>query len=115
MAAPAEAPRPLVIYVGDDLSYTVTNQTKAGVAIPIGGRTYALKVRPTAGSTTVLATATCTVVGDGSTGVVTVTIAKAITAALTPQAAVADLEETNGAAVTTLIRWPVSIVQDVTR
>jgi hypothetical protein len=73
-----------------------------------------MKIRAAADETTVLATPTATVT-DGANGVVTVALAAATTSALTPQSAVADLEETNGATVTTLVRWRVEIVKDVTR
>lgn len=114
MAGPASPSRPLVIYVGDTLSFTVTSTTDGTTPIDITGRTYAMKVRAASDSTTVLATATCQVT-DAANGVVTCSIPAATTAALTAGVAVADLEETNGATVTTLVRWKVDIVQDVTR
>lgn len=114
MAAPATPRNPLVVYIGDTLEFTVTSQDSNGVPVAVTGRTYALKIRPAASSSTVLATADCTVT-DGANGVVLVTIPAATTAALDPGTGVADLEETNGATVTTLVRWKVSIVEDVTR
>ena len=114
MAAPAQPKNPLVIYQGDTLSFTVTSQDSDGNPINVTGRTYAMKVRPSSSSSTVLATATC-VVTDGANGVVSVTIPAATTAALDVGTGVADLEETNGSTVTTLVRWKVSIVEDVTR
>lgn len=114
MAAPAHSTNPLVIYTGDTLSFTVTSQDSTGTPINITGRTYAMKIRSAASSTTVLATATCTVT-DGPNGVVSVSIPAATTAALATGTGVADLEETNGSTVTTLLRWRVAIVGDVTR
>lgn len=114
MAAPATPPRPLVIYVGDTLSFTVTSKDSDGAAINIAGRTYAMKIRPSADSSTVIATATCTIT-DAANGVVTVSIPATTTDDLEAGVAVADLEETTGGTVTTLVRWRVEIVQDVTR
>jgi hypothetical protein len=114
MAAPATPPRPLVIYVGDTLSFTVTSTTDGVTPVDITGRTYACKIRASADASTVLATATCQVT-TAAGGEVTVSIPATTTDDLTPGVAVADLEETNGGTVTTLVRWRVEIVQDVTR
>ena len=114
MPAPVRAPNPLVIYIGDTLSFNVTMRDLVGAPIAITGRTYRMQVRESAGSSTAITSASCTVT-SASGGVVNVAMSSASTGALTPTNGVADLEEFDAGAVTSLIRWQISIVQDVTR
>lgn len=113
MANPAAYP--LTIRIGDTETIALTIQDAAGAAVNIAGRSYASQIRATADSSTVLASFTCAIVGDGSTGQVTCTLPASTTAALTAGPAVFDLQETNGTVVTTLLEGAVSIVRDVTR
>jgi len=108
------------LIMGDDISVVITlkdsdGATPAVITTPnITGRTYASQIRTTAISGTILATFTVTVT-DGAAGKLTMTMGKAVTAALSPVAAVFDIQETNGATVTTIISGTVDIVSDVTR
>jgi len=112
MSSPANYP--LTVRIGDTETITLNLQDANGTAINVTGRTYAAQIRSTADSTTVLASFTCAI-SNAAGGVVTATLPAATTAALTPGVAVFDLQETNGATVTTLLAGPVTITQDVTR
>lgn len=85
-----------------------------GTPINITGRTYNAQIRPTADSTAITATFTCTVT-NGTAGQFVCTLSAATTAALSAGQAVYDIQETNGSTVTTLLQGPVFVVQDVTR
>jgi len=112
MSSPANYP--LTVRIGDTETITLNLQDAAGAAINVTGRTYAAQIRSTPDSTTVLASFTCAI-SNAAGGVVTATLPASTTAALTPGVAVFDLQETNGATVTTLLAGPVTITQDVTR
>jgi hypothetical protein len=112
MTTPANYP--LTIRIGDTETVNLTMQDSSGAAINITGRTYAAQVRVTPDASTVLATFACSIV-NAATGKVAATLSATTTAGLTPGGAVWDLQETNGATVTTLLSGPVTIVQDVTR
>lgn len=115
MGAPAQAPRPLVVYRGDTLRVVVKNREADGVTpVDITGRSYAMQIRSHAASPTIVATPTCAVI-DGPNGVLIITLPASTTATLPVCRAVADLEETSASTVTTLVRWDVLIVSDVTR
>lgn len=112
MSTPASWP--LTVRIGDTETVTLYLQDAAGTAINITGRTYAAQIRETADASSVLASFTCAI-SNAAGGIVTATLPAATTAALTPGAAVFDLQETNSSVVTTLLAGPVTIVQDVTR
>ena len=106
---------PLTIRTGDTETVSVQMQTAAGAAIDITGRTYQAQIRDTAASTAVLATFTCSVT-NGTAGTFACTLGTATTAALSPQTAVWDCQETTaGGVVSTLLAGHVWVVQDVTR
>lgn len=113
MTTPANYP--LSVRIGDTETISLTIQDENGTATNIAGRTYASQIRSSADATTVIASFTCAIVGNGSTGQVTCTLPASTTSALSPGMAVFDLQETNGTVVTTLLAGQVSIVQDVTR
>jgi hypothetical protein len=113
MGAPANYP--LTVRTGDTETVTVTLQDSAGAAVNITGRTYQAQIRDTAASTAVLATFTCSVT-NGTAGIFACTLGTATTAALSPQTAVWDCQETTaGGVVSTLLAGQVWVVQDVTR
>ena len=113
MTSPANFP--ISIRVGDTETINLSMQDSAGAAINIAGRTYASQIRPSADSSTVLASFNCALVGSGSTGQVTCTLPASTTATLSPGTAVFDLQETNGTVITTILAGQVTITQDVTR
>lgn len=113
MATPSKFP--IQIIIGDTETISLSFQNNDGSAINIAGRSYAAQLRETAASDTVIASFVCSIVGNGSTGEVVCSIPSNVTANLTPQVCVYDIQETNGAVVTTLLRGDVKIVQDVTR
>jgi hypothetical protein len=113
MTTPANFP--LSIRIGDTETISLTMQDSASAAINIAGRSYAAQIRPSADSSTVLASFTCALVGSGSTGQVTCTLPASTTSALSAGTGVFDLQETNGTVVTTILAGQVTITQDVTR
>lgn len=106
---------PIEITTGDTESITLVFQNFDKTPINISGRTYNGQLRSTPDSDTIIASFVCSIVGDGSTGEVVCTIPANVTANLQPQVCVYDLQETNGATVTTLLRGDVKIIRDVTR
>lgn len=112
MTTPANYP--LTVRVGDTETISLTITDSAG-PINITGRTYAAQIRSTASSSTIVASFTCAI-ASAAAGTVTCTLPATTTAALTPQTAAFDLQETTAAGVvTTLLAGQVTIVQDVTR
>jgi hypothetical protein len=105
---------PLTLRIGDTETISVTVQDSSGTVINITGRSYAAQVRATADAASPLATFTC-LVTNGAAGQLACTLTATQTAALSTGVAVWDLQETNGATVTTLLAGPVRIDQDVTR
>jgi len=105
---------PLTLRIGDTETISVTLQDSSGTAVNITGRSYAAQVRATADASSALATFSCSVT-NGAAGQLACTLTAAQTAALSTGVAVWDLQETNGATVTTLLAGPVRIDQDVTR
>jgi hypothetical protein len=112
MSSPANYP--LSIRIGDTETVTVTMQDADGVAINITGRTYSAQVREKASSASALASFSCSIV-NAANGIFACTLPANTTAALSPANAVWDLQETNGAVVTTLLAGDVVISRDVTR
>jgi len=113
MAKPAAIDITLII--GDDETVQVTICSDAAGAVPvdINGRTYEASIAATPGGA-VVDTFTTAVSGDGSTGVVTLTLTDTETAALTAGVYSWDLVETNGTAETTLILGYCTIQERVT-
>lgn len=112
MAKPANYP--LNIRIGDTETVSVTLQDSDGDPINITGRAYSAQIREKAGSSSPLATFSCSVV-DGAAGKFSCVLSSAITGNLTPANAVWDLQEAYGGVVTTLIAGSVVISRDVTR
>lgn len=115
--AVAPAPLDLDIYIGDTTTVTVTVKN-AGTPVNITGRTYAAQIRKTPGSTSILATLTCTIT-NAAGGVVVATLPASVSTALTPQRASWDLQEITPSSpenvVQTLVAGYANISQDVTR
>jgi hypothetical protein len=105
---------PLTVRIGSTETVSLTLQDSTGTAINITGRTYAAQIRTTAEAATTVATFACSIV-SAVAGTVSATLSATITGALSPQSAVWDLVETNGATVTTLLAGPVTVQQGVTR
>lgn len=110
MAAPAS--HGLVLTQGDTLQVTWTLCSDAAGTTPIDitGRTYALKVKNSAGSTVL--TATCTV-PTGTDGRVVCTASAATTAAVAAGVYSYDLEETSSGVVATIVAGPFTVREDV--
>jgi len=109
----APAPMDIEITTGDTEQITV-NLTNGGSPVNITGRSYAAQIRPSALSSTIIATFTCTIT-NAALGIVICSLSATETAALTPVFAVWDLQETNGSAVTTLVSGKAIVSSDVTR
>lgn len=105
------------VYIGDTLTITV-NVTNNGSPVNITGRTYAAQIRQTPGSSTILATFTCTIT-NAAGGVMVATLPASVTAALAVTRAAWDLQEVTPASpenvVQTIVAGYADIVQDVTR
>lgn len=113
MGTPAKYP--IKILIGDTETINLNFENAAGSPINITGRTYTGQIRSSRESSVVIATFTCSIVGAASNGQVACTIPAATTANLEPQVGVYDIQETNGAVVTTLLQGEVKIIRDVTR
>jgi hypothetical protein len=97
---------------GATLSFTVTVTTSAGAVYPLTGATAAAILRENTSATTHW-DFTCSVAE--STGVITVSMTAAETAAITITDGVWDLELTEGATVTRLVQGVVEISHEVTK
>lgn len=103
---------PLVIRTGDTRSITLTI-LDGDEPVDLTGRTFLAQLRVAAGDAAVLDSFAVEV--DALEGVVLLTLTATQTAALTPGTVVWDVQETNGAVVTTLAGGTASIVRDVSR
>jgi hypothetical protein len=112
MGAPAFYP--LSVRIGDTESVTVTLQQADGTPVNITGRTYAAQIRATADATTPIATFTCAIT-NAAAGQFACTLPASTTAGLAIGTGVWDLQETNGATVTTILGGSVRIDRDITR
>jgi hypothetical protein len=114
MTAVPQFPRTIVI--GDTDTLTITMQNSSAVPTSVAGSTFAMMVKATPADSVAVLTYTCAVVGDGTAGQFTCTASATLTAALSPQVGVYDVQQTApGGVVSTIVGGPVSIVQDVTR
>jgi hypothetical protein len=115
VAGPVKPEEPLVIYIGDRSELTITNQFDDDAAMDIDGREYGLQVRSSSESSVVFAEYTCSI-SDATNGIVNCFLTPSETSLLKPGNYVADLQETiSEDEVTTLVRWRVEVVRDVTR
>lgn len=105
---------PISVRIGDTETVTVTLQESNGTPVNITGRTYAAQIRPTADSSTVIATFSCAIT-NAAAGQFACTLSATTTAALSIGTGVWDLQETNGTVKTTILAGPVRIDYDVTR
>lgn len=105
----------LNLRIGDTEQLFIAVQDSTTTPISVAGRTYTAQIRPTAASSTVLASFTCTVDGDGTAGTITCTLPASTTSTLTAGQAVWDLQETSGTTVTTILAGSCTITQDITR
>lgn len=98
--------RDITINKGDDYSHVITFNTRvAGVLTPtnITGRTYVAQIRARSVDTAVIASFVCTVAA-GTGGVLTLTMANAITAALTVGCYYWELRQTTSGIVNTVLK-----------
>lgn len=101
---------------GDDVSETFTFRDSDGAAIDITGYTFAAQMRTYPSSDTVAATFNVAISGAGSGGTVTMTLARAVTAALTPGRYRWDLEWTDTLdRKRTLLAGTANVLEEVTR
>lgn len=112
MAQPGK--QDLTFVRGDTETVQVTVTSDGSTPINITGRTYAAQLRTNPDISTISATATCSVT-DGANGVMQAVFSATSTAALSPGQYYWDLQETNGAIVTTILSGTVTVLADVTR
>lgn len=113
---PSPVKQDLDIYRGDDFQFVTTFQTKVGltcVAVDITGRTYRAQLRRTKDDTVIAASFSCSV-PVGTDGRVVVTMAHALTAALS-DTYFWDLEENAAGVITTRVAGKARTIEDVTR
>ena len=97
---------------GSTFSFTITVTSDTGAVYPLTGATAAAILRETY-STTAHTDFTCAVAE--STGVITVSLTAAETAAITITSGVWDIELTEGTTVTRLLQGTVEISPEVTK
>jgi hypothetical protein len=105
---------PLVVRIGDTETVSVQLKDSSDTPVNITGRTYAAQIRETVDAASPLASFSCSIT-NGTAGQFACTLTATTTAALSAGVGVWDLQETNGATVTTLLYGPVQINKDVTR
>jgi hypothetical protein len=112
MAAPGI--QNLTFVRGDTETVQVTMTSDGAAPINITGRTYASQLRTSPDISAISASATCSIT-DAVNGVMTVLFTATSTATLDPGYYYWDLQETNGATVTTVLQGTVNVLPDVTR
>jgi len=112
MAAPGI--QNLTFVRGDTETVQVTMTSDGTTPVDITGRTYAAQMRTTPDIAAISATATCSIT-NAVNGVMNALFTATSTATLDPGYYYWDLQETNGATVTTVIQGTVNVLPDVTR
>jgi hypothetical protein len=112
MAAPGI--QNLTFVRGDTETVQVTMTSDGAAPVNITGRTYASQLRTSPDISAISASATCSIT-DAANGVMTVLFTATSTATLDPGYYYWDLQETNGATVTTVLQGTVNVLPDVTR
>ena len=112
MAAPGI--QNLTFVRGDTETVQVTMTSDGTTPVDITGRTYAAQMRTTPDIAAISATATCSIT-DAANGVMNASFTATSTATLDPGYYYWDLQETNGATVTTVLQGTVNVLPDVTR
>lgn len=102
----------IAAYRGDTVSVTCTFRDANDVAINLTGRTFAAQIKDTIGGTLIASFTIDTT--NAATGVLVLTIPAATTSAWTWQTARWDLQETEGAVITTLLAGTVTLDGQVT-
>lgn len=107
------AERHINVYQGDTYTHELRLKDSSNVAINITGRVYSGQIRKAKISSNVIATFT-TSITDAPNGKVTFSLLPNITANIPSGIYVYDLQELNGAIVTTLLTGNVTISKEIT-
>ena len=108
------ANRNITIYQGDTYAHELRIKDSANANINITSRTYTGQIRKKRNSETVTATFSSEIT-NGANGIVVMSLTSSNTANIAAGTYVYDFQETNGAAVTTLITGIVTVVGEVSR
>ena len=108
------ATRDISIYQGDTYAHELRIKDSANANVNITSRTYTGQVRKKRNSDTIAATFTSTLT-NAANGIVVLSLSAASTANIASGTYVYDFQETNGAAITTLITGSCTIVGEVSR
>lgn len=104
----------LQIRTGDTETFTFSLVNENGAPISLATKTFQAQIRSSAAATSTVATFSTAITSAGG-GQFYISLSSSSTAALSPQNAVWDLQQTESGSVTTLVAGDVRIVQDVTR
>lgn len=108
------ATRDISIYQGDTYAHELRIKDSANANVNITSRTYTGQVRKKRNSDTIAATFTSSLT-NAANGIVVLSLTAASTANIPAGTYVYDFQETNGAAVTTLITGSCIVVGEVSR
>jgi len=108
------ANRNITIYQGDTYAHELRIKDSANANINITSRTYTGQIRKKRNSETIAATFSSEIT-NGANGIVVMSLTSSNTANIAAGTYVYDFQETNGAAVTTLITGTVTVVGEVSR
>lgn len=104
--------RDISIYQGDSYTHETRIKNSANTAINISGRTYTAQIKRSKGSDSVVASFT-TSITDAANGILTFSMTSSNTANIASGIYYYDLEETNGATITTLMGGKVTVIGDI--
>jgi hypothetical protein len=106
--------RDIVLYAGDTYVHELRLRNSANAVINISSHTFSGQIRLGRSATDNVATFT-TQITDGANGVVQLSLAANTTAAMTAGTYYYDIQQINGAIVTTLLAGKAIVQGDVTR
>lgn len=108
------AERNITIYKGDSYTHQINIKNSANTAINITGRSYVSQIRKSKASESILVSFTTTIT-NAANGVLTMTLTAAQTSNINTGIYYYDLQETNGATITTLMGGKVTVTGEVSR